>query len=269
MSTVLVTGAAGSLGQLVVRELTTAGHGVRALSHRSTLEAPGVEARRGDLMSGEGLAAAVDGIDAVIHGATSPTRPTRVDVQGTERLLRAMESAAPSAHLIYISIVGVDDHPYYYYRAKAAAERLITAGSLPWTIQRATQFHELTVRFLAPFDRLPFALVLGGIRFQPIAASEAAQRLVELVAAGPSGRVPDISGPEVHRMEELGRSYRRAIGRPARVIGLPMVGRAAAAFKAERHILGEPRYGRQTWAQFLAECYGFLGSRIEASTTRL
>lgn len=255
MSTVLVTGAAGSLGRLVVHELTAAGHGVRALSHRSTIEAPGVEARRGDLVSGEGLAAAVDGIDAVIDCATSPTRPQRVDVQGTERLLRALESAAPSAHLVYISIVGVDDHPYYYYRAKAAAERLIAGSSLPWTIQRATQFHELTVRFLAPFDRLPFALVLGGIRFQPMAAAEAARRLVELVAAGPSGRVPDISGPEVHRMEELGRSYRRAIGRPARVIGLPMVGRAAAAFKEERHILGEPRYGRQTWQQFLAERY--------------
>jgi uncharacterized protein YbjT (DUF2867 family) len=255
MSTVLVTGAAGSLGRLVVRELNAAGHDVRALIHRSTLEAPGVEARPGDLVSGEGLAAAVEGVDAVIHGATSPIRPTSVDVQGTERLLRALESGAPSAHLVYISIVGVDDHPYYYYRAKAGAERLIAASGLPWTIQRATQFHELTVRFLAPFDRLPFALVLGGIRFQPMAATEAARRLVEQVGAGPSGRVPDISGPEVHPMEELGRSYRQAIGRPARVIGVPLVGRAGAAFKEERHILKEPRYGGQTWQEFLAERY--------------
>jgi uncharacterized protein YbjT (DUF2867 family) len=255
MSTVLVTGAAGSLGRLVIAQLTEAGHAVRALTHRSTLQAPGVETRRGDMRSGEGLAAAVEGIDAVVHCATSPIRPQSVDVQGTEQLLRALESAAPSAHLVYISIVGVDDHPYYYYRAKAATERVITASSLPWTIQRATQFHELTVRFLAPFDRLPFALVLGGLRFQPMAAREAAQRLVELVGAGPSGRVPDISGPEVHRMEDLGRTYREAIGRPARVIGVPLVGRAAAAFKEERHILVPPRYGRQTWAQFLAERY--------------
>lgn len=256
MTTVLVTGAAGDLGRHVVRELVERGHTVRALVHRAASSAPTVESHPGDLKTGEGLESAVRGVDAIVHCATSPTRPGAVDVQGTGRLLRAIESAAPSAHLVYISIVGIDDHPYYYFRAKLAAEQRIVASGLAWSIQRATQFHELVVRSLRPFDRLPFVAVLGGLRFQPIAAREAARRLAELVGEGPTGRAPDISGPEVHRFEDLARSYRRAIGRPARVLGIPVVGRAAAAFKRGDHILAEPRYGRQTWDEFLRERYG-------------
>ncbi len=96
-------------------------------------------------------------------------------------------------------------------------------------------------------------MVPGGFRFQPMAASEAARRLVEIVGEGPSGRVPDISGPEVRDAVDLARAYRRAIGQAPRIIRLPLAGRAAAAFRRGGHNLPEPRYGRQTWEEFLAQ----------------
>jgi uncharacterized protein YbjT (DUF2867 family) len=250
---VLVTGAAGDLGQHVVRHLLQAGHPTRRLLHRARPAVAGADDRPGDLMTGAGLEAAVDGVDAVIHCATNPFRPKGVDVEGTERLLFILRSAAPSAHVIYPSIVGIDRHPYYYYRAKVQAEERIAASGLPWTIQRATQFHELLIRALRPSDRLPFAVIPGRLRFQPMAASEAARRLVEIVAEGPGGRVPDIGGPAIREAVDLARAYRRSIGKAQRVISLPIAGKAAAAFKRGGHLLGEPRYGRQTWEEFLAQ----------------
>lgn len=252
MALVLVTGASGDLGRHVVRHLTEAGHAPRRLVHRARPSQSGVDDRPGDLRTGEGLERAVEGVDAVIHCATSPFHPSAVDVDGTGRLLRALGSVAPPTHLIYISIVGVDDHPYFYYRAKVAAERLIAGSDIAWSIQRATQFHELLVRALRPSDRLPFAVVPGGLRFQPMAASEAARRLVEIVGEGPSGRLPDIGGPEVRDLVDLARAYRRANGKAPRVIALPLAGASAAAFRRGGHILAQSRYGRQTWEEFLA-----------------
>jgi uncharacterized protein YbjT (DUF2867 family) len=80
----------------------------------------------GELLSGEGLADAVTGVEAVVHCASDPLRP-RVDVDGTRNLLQTAR-AAGTPHLVYISIVGIDQVPYRYYHAKLQAERLIQAS---------------------------------------------------------------------------------------------------------------------------------------------
>lgn len=252
MAAVLVTGASGSLGRHVVAGLLEGGHDVRALVHRQRVARPGVTQLVGDLRTGAGVAVAAEGVDTVVHCASSPGPARSVDIGGARHLLGALRSTAPNAHFVYISIAGVsDDHPYFYYRAKAASEALITASDSPWTILRATQFYELIVRLAEPFDRLPFAVV-PDVRIQPMAAAEAAARLVELVDAGPSGRVPDIAGPEVGSLVEYARDYRQAIGKSPRVKGFRLRGRLGRAAREEAHIPGLPGYGRQTWSKFLA-----------------
>ncbi|HEY2844151.1 MAG TPA: NAD(P)H-binding protein [Bryobacteraceae bacterium] len=116
---VLITGATGSLGRVLVREACDAGYDVRAI-YRSSRPPPGQEAPdwvRADLTSGDGLSMAVSGVDAVIHAASDPRRAKAVDEAGTEQLARVMRQAGVG-HLIYISIVGVDKIPYDYYRWK-------------------------------------------------------------------------------------------------------------------------------------------------------
>src|SRR5918998_3380455 len=99
-SEILVTGGTGSLGRLVVARLRDGGREVRALSRRGY---PGTIP--GDLLTGEGLEKAVEGVKTIVHCASSPTRKTRrVDVEGTERLLRAA-SRAGVEHVVFISIV--------------------------------------------------------------------------------------------------------------------------------------------------------------------
>jgi uncharacterized protein YbjT (DUF2867 family) len=167
-SNILVTGGTGSLGSLVVDRLQTAGCNVQVLSRSKR---PGTV--QGDLLTGEGLEQAIDEIDVIVHCASSPTNPRQVDVEGTRRLLHAAEQAGVS-HIVYISIVGVARNPYPYYAMKFEVEQMIEQATIPWTILRATQFHEFVLTLIQALDRLPVMLMPKGFLLQPIEASEVA-----------------------------------------------------------------------------------------------
>lgn len=238
MSAVLVTGGTGTLGRHLVPELRRRGHEVRVLSRQ-----PGEGRVVGDVLTGAGLAEAVAGVDVVVHAASSPRRKARAtEVEGTRNLL----AAAGDRHVVYVSIVGVDDNRFGYYRAKHAAERLVEQRSGPWTIQRATQFHELVDQ------------VLGGkvfvrtknLRFQPVAAAEVAVALADRVDEGPCGRASDIGGPEVLHVRDLARVRREVTGRAARLLPVPPVG-FLADLDAGNHLCPDRAVGTTTWEQWL------------------
>ena len=118
---------------------------------------------RGDLLTGEGLEEAVDGVGMIVHCATGNGR---ADIDGTRNLIRAALRAG-RPHLIYVSIVGVDRVDMPYYRAKLACEQLVEHSGLPWTIQRTTQFHELIVWMCTSQRWLPVIVMPSGVSFQP------------------------------------------------------------------------------------------------------
>ena len=233
--TILVTGGTGTLGTPTVQLLRASGHDVRILSRSAG----------GDLTTGTGLASALEGVDTVLHLATSASRK---DVRQTQNLVDACR-AADVGHLVYISIVGVDTVPYSYYGAKRDSEALIENSGIPFTILRATQFHEFIRRFLDLQRRLPVILSLD-VPDQPIAAEEVAERLVELVGAGPSGRVPDIGGPEQLRLREAIDIWQRAAGtrKPVWTVRPPL--KFLAAMRAGEHMTPMPGFGRETFASF-------------------
>src|SRR5262245_58912794 len=125
----LVTGGTGTLGRAVVARLDSP----RVLSRR-----PGPDRMVGDLATGAGLAAALSEVDTVIHCATSAGKN---DVTHAQRLIEAATASRP--HIVYVSIVGIDEIPLGYYRTKLAVERLLAESGLPYTVLRATQFHDL------------------------------------------------------------------------------------------------------------------------------
>lgn len=240
MSTILVTGATGSLGRPTVAALRTAGHTVRPMSRTS--REGGVVA---DLTTGAGLQAALDGVDTVVHLATAVSK---ADIAHARTLVTAAR-AAGVRHLVYVSIVGVDRIPFPYYRAKFECERVIEESGIPFTILRATQFHGFVAKILSAPGRLPFLVSLP-IDDQPIAVEEVAQRLAELAADAPAGRVDDIGGPEVLSFDELAAQWQRAHGTRKTVWRFTVPGRTMAAFRAGHHLAGLPGYGRETFAQF-------------------
>jgi uncharacterized protein YbjT (DUF2867 family) len=258
MARVLVTGGNGVLGRNVVERLVGRGHAARAAS-RSAPERPveGATWTRLDLATGEGLAAALDGVDVVVHAASSPFRDTHaVDVDGTARLVEA----AGRRHVVYVSIVGCDLVPLPYYRTKTEAEAVVAGGGAPWSVLRATQFHELLADvFLPRLDRFPAMPVPSGMRYQPIAAGEVADRLVEVVEDGPGGRLPDVGGPEVHTFVDLARRWIAAQGRRRPVVPIPAFGAVAAAIRSGAltcpDAVPDGRRGRLTWDDWLRRRY--------------
>ena len=198
---VLVTGATGTLGHRVVGEATEAGHNVRALSRKSHVGYTGVHWAQGDLLSGEGIDAALDGIDTVIHCATQGTRAK--DVVSADNLISAARRAE-TANIIYVSIVGIDRIPMPYYKAKLRVEEALTASGLGHTIIRVTQFHDLIETMFSIQRFSPALFAIKGVRFQPIDTRDVATHLVSLIDNGPAGRVDDIGGPAVFGHDELG-----------------------------------------------------------------
>ncbi|SCK49965.1 SDR family oxidoreductase [Streptomyces sp. WMMB 322] len=255
---VLVTGGTGTLGRAVVRKLLERGDAVRVLSRRPRphhLAVAGAagggqnpEWATGDLASGEGLAAAVAGVRSVVHCATTGTGK---DVEATQRLTEALSRSGAEPHLIYISIVGVDLVPFFYYRAKAEAERIVQGSGLPWTILRATQFHDLIARLTTAQRWLPVTLYPAGLSFQPIEVGEVAERLADLALGEPSGRVADMGGPEVRTSRELARLTLHAYRRRRPLLAVPLAGKAARGYRAGHHTTPGNAVGRRTFTEYV------------------
>ncbi|KPI28314.1 hypothetical protein OV320_4775 [Actinobacteria bacterium OV320] len=192
-----VIGGTGLIGSQVVKNLDAAGH--QAVPHSPST---GV-----DIITGQGLEAALAGADAVVNLSNSPTfDEASLDFFRTsmDNLLAASEKAGVR-HFVILSIVGVDQVPGLdYYRAKVLQEELLKAGSVPYSIVRATQFMEFmdaVLSWTADGDtvRLPATPI------QPIAAADVARFVAETAAGAPLNGVLDIAGPDRYPLDELGR----------------------------------------------------------------
>ncbi|WP_030613271.1 SDR family oxidoreductase [Streptomyces fulvoviolaceus] len=246
MTTILVTGGTGTLGRLVTERLRADGHEVRVLSRQSQPYA--VDLREG----GAALDAAVEGVDTIVHCATTQTGG---DEKAAANLIAAARRAGVG-HLVYISIVGVDQVPFPYYRIKLAVEKQIEESGLRWTVLRTTQFHDLLVMFFNAMSKPPVMPLPSGVSDQPIEVAEVADRLAELAAAEPAGRVDDMGGPEVRTFESLARVYLKATGRRRAVVNVRLWGKAFRQFRAGGHLTPERAVGKGTFEEYLARRFG-------------
>ncbi|MEU6217969.1 SDR family oxidoreductase [Streptomyces sp. NPDC047022] len=246
MTTILVTGGTGTLGRLVVERLRADGHEVRVLARHAQPYAVDL------IQGGSGLDAAVAGVDTIVHCASSPRGG---DEKAAAHLIAAARRAGVR-HLVYISIVGVDTVPLAYYRAKHAVEQRIEESGLGWTVLRTTQFHDLLVQVFETLRRLPVLLLPAGVSDQPIAVSEVADRLAELAAREPAGRVEDMAGPEARTFPGLARAWLRATGRRRPVVSVPIPGKTVRALRAGGHLSPGNAVGKGTFEEYLAARYG-------------
>lgn len=254
--TVLVTGGTGTLGRLVVPRLRDAGATVRVLTRQELPPGNGVEYVTGDLATGEGVGAAVAGARTVLHAAGS----SKGDREKTETLVRAL-TGTEVRHLVYISVVGADRVPVHsgldramfgYVESKLASEKVVEESGVPWTILRASQFHDLILTMAKAMAKMPVVPVPKGMRAQPVEADEVAARLVELTLGPPAGLVPDIAGPRAYEMRELIRDYLDAAGKHRALMPVRLPGGAARAFREGANLAPDRAVGTRTWEDFLA-----------------
>lgn len=246
MSLIAITGGTGTLGQSLGRRALARGYEVRVISRRAgAAVAKGACLAVADVLTGQGLDRALDGAEVVIHAATSPYRRARAtEIEGTLRVVEAATRA--SAHLIYVSIVGVDRHRFPYYQAKLAAEQIVAAARTTWAIARATQFHQLVDLGLG-FVALP---VTANMRFQSIDPAEFAVRLCDLAESRHLGRAPDFGGPEVLSIREMRSIRKRTVGRAAFLLPVPAIG-FLADYDRGLHLAPDHRDGTVTYEKWL------------------
>lgn len=223
---IAVAGGTGVVGRHVVEVARERGHEVVVLTRSEGI----------DLTTGAGLDERLVDVDAVVDVTSTHTqsRSTSEAFFGDiTRHLLAAEKAAGVGHHVVLSIVGIDDVPSGYYEGKVLQERLVEEGDVPWSILRATQFHEFAEQVMAYARIGPFSLVPTMLS-QPVAAVEVAWALVDLVENGTSGRVPDLAGPEPLQMVDLARRVSAAKGLRRRVIKARMPGAVGKAFRSGR-----------------------------------
>lgn len=242
---IAVAGGTGAVGRHVVDVARERGHDVVVLSRSEGV----------DLVTGAGLAEAMPGVETVIDVTSMSTRSARESEAffgAVTRSLLAAEATVGARHHLALGIVGSTDAPFEYYAGKALQERLVEASAIPWTIQRATQFHEFASQIYGSVKLGPINLV-PAMRSQPIAAREVAERLVDLAVAPAAGHVADIGGPREERMIDMVRSYAKATGRGGVSIAVPLPGGFGKAMR-DGTLLTKPGAirGTQTYAQWLA-----------------
>ena len=241
---IAVLGGTGTLGKAVVAAARAAGHEVRAVSRHGETVA--------DVTTGAGLAEAFAEVDAIVDGTNAMATAREVLVDGTRRVLE-VAAAAGVRHFVGISIVGIDDAPLAYYQHKVVQEQVIEAGAVPWSILRATQFHDLVPRFATP--RLGIVFAPRGAKLQPVEVRDVATHVLAVVAAGPSRRVPDVGGPEVRDLPELVRAYKRAAKLRRLVLAVPLPGKLGRFLRAGKLCNPARAVGTGTFETWLHEHY--------------
>ena len=240
---IAVAGATGVVGRHVVAELGRRGHEAVALARSQGV----------DVMHLDGLANHLAGVDAVVDtlGITTTRRKPATDFfTTTSRNLLAAERAAGIKRHVLLSIVGIDNSSFGYYRAKMAQEEEARAIDPSVTILRATQFHEFAEQMLDRAKAGP-VVVIPRMRSATVAAAEVAVSLVDLVENPYSGTV-ELGGPEKHDMPELVRQVAAARGIRAKVVAVKVPGSAGKAMTDGSLIPKDPwRVGTQTFATWL------------------
>lgn len=242
---IAVAGGTGVVGRHVVDVAEERGHEVVVLAR-----ATGV-----DLRTGEGLPDRLAGVGAVVDTtsiATQKASAAEAFFGGVTRQLLAAEHGAGVGHHVALSIVGIDGSTSGYYRGKQLQERVIAEGDVPWSVLRATQFHEFAEQMLhfVPLGKVSLVPVMLS---QPIAAREVGQALVDLVEAGPTGRTPDLAGPARVAMHRAAQQINRARDLGRWVVPFRVPGAAGRAMRSGSLLPASdgPR-GRMTFEEWLS-----------------
>jgi uncharacterized protein YbjT (DUF2867 family) len=204
--TIAIAGGTGLLGRAVADDLCKSGRAqVRVISRHASPEQDRTSCQA-DFSSGEGLDAALAGVNAVIWCAHDREALAN-DAAWMRNLLRVCGKAKVT-HLIYTGIAGIETaRASDYYAGKLREEEVIAASRVPHTILRAAQFHTLALSLLEACDDGKTIHAPASLMLRPIAHEAVAERLAALALAQPRGKVNDLVGPQDCFMPALARQW--------------------------------------------------------------
>jgi uncharacterized protein YbjT (DUF2867 family) len=197
---IAVAGATGRVGHHVVNLLESGGHEVVRVSRSNGV----------DVVTGDGLAEALVGVESVIDAATGPSPKEGAATAffaAAARNLQELGERAGVQRIVVVSIIGIDRFTGGYQAAKIVHEQTHLSGPIPVRILRAAQFHEF-VPELVDWGRNGEVAYLPRMRTQLVAAKTVARALVELASSDydlQPASFPEIAGPREERLVEAAR----------------------------------------------------------------
>lgn len=199
---IAVAGATGRLGRHLVDVLEERGREVVPMSRSLGV----------DVVTGEGLAEALTGVETVIDAASHPTpdeeQATEFFVAST-RNLQVLGARAGVEQIVVVSIIGIDDFSAGFLAAKKVHEQEMRKGPIPVRILRAAQFHEFVEPLVGWTPRDNGVAYLPNMRTQLIAARTVAEALVDLATDASSiptrngAPIPEIAGPRAETLVDV------------------------------------------------------------------
>jgi uncharacterized protein YbjT (DUF2867 family) len=251
---VLITGGCGFIGKAAERALRGRGHHVRLLSSRWSGVQNGVPVVRGDVRDPASLAAATEGVEAVVIAHQFPGFPIEkprahqtfreVDADGTANVIAALRAHGQPKHLVYLSGAAVRDdmagaHPGI--DAKLAAERHVRLSGIPWTVLRASIVYGPGDHYFSRLAQMiaqgPVVPVFGDGR--ALSAPIHVQDLAQAIAASlddPRAKdaLLDACGPNALSTNATLDLLMQVLGQRRPVLHLPVGVMNAVAFALER-----------------------------------
>jgi uncharacterized protein YbjT (DUF2867 family) len=226
---ITVFGASGLIGTKVVELLKDQGHDVVASSRSSGV----------DVLTGEGLADALAGADALVDVTNSPNLEGGPAMEFFTASATNLVEAARRAgvrHYVALSIVGVDGLGGGYFRAKVAQEKIIAESGIPYSIVRATQFAEFADAITESMTvenevRVPDALI------QPIPADQVASAVAHAAVEQPLNGIVNIGGPHKVTFEQMARDALARKGDESKTIVVDPEARYFGAALATRSLV--------------------------------
>src|SRR5215217_4409195 len=217
---IAVAGATGRVGRHVVDVLEAGGHDVVAMSRSGGV----------DVVTGDGLAEALAGVECVIDVASGPSPEQEAATEFFTAAARNLHEAGERAgvrRMVVVSIIGCDRFSAGYNAAKVAHERAMLSGPIPARVLRAAQFHEFVAQ-IVEWGRQGEVIYVPKMRTQLVAARTVAQALAELAtgpesasAAGSRGTsIPEIAGPREEIFVEVAKLLVARRGDPVRIEGV-------------------------------------------------
>jgi len=211
---IAVAGATGRVGHHVVDVLVDRGHDVVPMSR-----AYGV-----DVITGEGLAPALAGVECIIDAATGPSPDQSAATEFFTTAARNLQDAGVRVgvrQLIVVSIIGTDRFTAGYGAAKTAHEQAMLSGPIPVHVLRAAQFHEFVGQLMEWGTQGEVAYV-PNMRTQPVAARTVAEVLADLATEPGSAQTPfsEVAGPQEESLVELATLLASRRGLPLKIEGV-------------------------------------------------
>jgi len=198
---IAVAGATGRLGAHTVEVLRERGHEVVPISRSNGV----------DVITGEGLSAALDGVQVIIDAATGPSPDEAAAIEFFSTAAGNLQRAGAEhdvEEILAVSIIGTDHFHTGYYAGKVAHERVHRDGPVPTRILRASQFHEFVAE-LVMWGTQGDVSYVAEMRTQLVAARSVAEALADLVEGAdgaPRGNpMSEVAGPREERLAEVAK----------------------------------------------------------------